>query len=595
MKNKNKGKESKNGDLKTLISKMILSEDLPQKENLRKAIKIIQNGGSKSFKSLEQLILRTIKNFKTINRNFSIKVMFAVKKVLKKVKQKLKKVQVKKFFLKCVDYFGYYLCSSNFQIKKIFRELSVFCLQNLPKLTKEEKKSFQSMLNSAQTLAFHTHLRNQELGISVLVNLQDLFPITQKWLLKIMIESKNSNLRKQIISSLDLSPDLIKYFILLVRDNDPEIGKLIIMKLTNDQIDFINLDFECKCHILHYGLLSRSNTKKSLFIDYALKIFEQKDSKPDDIHVSSQVILKNSKQSKEKKFKKKKESVNEIEIEKGTKEGLRESDQILGRLIDILVGLNLEVCFKNQKMNTLLITLMRELFDRLSFEHLQELIVSLLETVFDPHQDEAVGFQSDFQEVLFLLSTLLEYVQNFEISENFPNQILNPRQNILYIQKKKRLERLGKRLEETAFKNLSITIDKNLPPFFKYLEVVKKTLLSDKANLVTKYFSIVLIRFLSPDEISRKKLKNLLKEFTKYIYSKEISLKKCYNDLRHSVNMSIKSNEKDQLTIPATLKYLTSPKIKELCLHYFSYHNFFNTKIFFDFDLLSNCIFFFNG
>ena len=593
-------------NLSKILGDMVSTADESQRDNLRLVIKIIQKGGSKSFHSLEQVILQTIKNFKQISKAFCSKLLNAIKLLLTKVKRNFQKVQVRKFFFKCLDYFGFYLCSSNFQIKKLFRELTVFCLKDLPPLSVDQKKNLKVVLNSAQILAFHAHLRNQELGVSVLLELQTVFPIARKLMLKILIESQNSNLKKQIMEKMELGPEMLRLFILLVRDNDPEIGKLVVEKLFAHRVDFLSLDFESRCHILHYALLSRSPFKKARFIDYCLHPFDSASTLSDSGFVGSfqlepqtpvkkskvkNLIEKSTRKLQSDRAKSSEHDPRAPEEQARVDDALqgqeRGGEAMLGRLIDIVSGLGLSVCFTMQKMNTLLITLIKEIYDRLNLEDLEELLVCLLEVVFAPVNEEPEAFNSELQEVLFLLNTLLEYIQNFNFEEAGDNQIYQRRGKILFSRKGTRLERVGKKLEKYTFDNLLVIVDKKLPPFFKFLEVVRLTLFHENVSLVAKYFTVHLLRFLSPDEISRKKLKNLFNEFVSYLHSKPVSLKVCYQDLRMAIASLTKASEdQSAASVPNSAKYLTSTKIKDLCLHYFSYHNFFDTKIFFYFDLM---------
>ena len=590
-------------DFTKLLGALAKEEGSNKTELVKDLIKVIKSDPSESFKSLEQIILKTIVNFKKLSKHFSGVLMKAIKSLLHKVKKGFSSTPVKKFYFKCVDYFGFYLCSSNFQIKRLFKELVLFSLKNAPLMSKKERKCLGTVVESAKTLAFHQHLRNQEIGLTVLEELQNIFPEARTWMLKIMIESKSASLRKQVIKALNLEEDILKYFILLVRDSDPEIGKLVVEKLKMDRIDFISLDADCRCHILHYGLLSRNPFKRSLFIDYALTLFKVSDASEVHSEVSAKspstrsaskgsnqfsstsqkilFLLDNPSKKKNTSLSQGAEAPNTFGITN------KKSDKYLSRLIDIVAGLNMEVCFKSQKMNTLLISLAREIYDRIEFGILQELLISLLEAVFEPFQNSVEPFISEFQEVLFLTSTLLEYVTDFNSQTQEPSQF-QKRGRVLFSQNQQRLDRLGPDLQKAAFSSLSMEVDKRVPPFFKYLKVVKSTLLSSEANVITKYFAVDLLKFLSPDEISRKQLKQTLTEYLQYLSGRHFSLKQCYEDMRKAV-MSTSSSmyeEDEDDGIPGNIKYLKSPKIKEICLQYFSYQNCFNTKIFFEFDVL---------
>ena len=621
--------QPENRILSPILKNMILNIQDSQTQNLDKCVEAIKSDEKGCFEEMKNIIILSIKNIKKLERTFLENLKQAVRRIFQKIRKKLKNRSVHQFFFKSVEFFGFSLKASNFQISRLFKELLETTLKTLKRVDEEEKKMLQSSFESASVLALTSNIRSKRLGIQVLVLLQKFLPESEHLLIEVLLATRNFNIRKLVLENIQITRGVGVALGIVGRDKNVKLKMLILERLKSEKVDFLKFDYDSRCSLIHFGLLTDSAESRAILLDYILNIdeiveFEKTGAQfggvQDDFHSvineeesntqtnmsqeEAQIkdqILKLISSSKKKKHPEElsqissqipsaiggdsfqliqeQEPESQHDLADPENSEISASQKLLSRLLEIVIALDLRICFKIEKIYELSHILMNNLFDRIPWHHFKSILTMLLDIVFVNYPTELRLYTLTHREVLFLLSCMIKYVYHRStptVSE--PSDHLFALRGI-------RVDRLGGRLDQLRFDELSNLISTKLPSLFHYVEYARNTLLSNDNDLITKFLVLDLIRYLPSEEIAQKRMVSMFHDYCEYLLDKVVSFRGLYEHLRDLVKS--KFSGPDLIKVPEKNRYLRRPQLKEICLRYFCYLGVSNVRIFFDFDLLS--------
>jgi len=98
--------------------------------------------------------------------------------------------------------------------------------------------------------------------------------IFNRELLQILSSDSNKELRKAVISNIQLTNEVIHDFLKRIRDSDEEIVEFIYKKLIDGKVLIANLDIADIYNLLYAGIYNRSRNVKKACLEYFKRNFE---------------------------------------------------------------------------------------------------------------------------------------------------------------------------------------------------------------------------------------------------------------------------------------------------------------------------------